>query len=253
MHNINDHFRGEDNMFRIFVCDDEEIFRKHLEQLLEDYLKVRIKSYEIQYFSSAEELLKANYEQCDMFCLDVEIGTNANGIDLARKIRMKNFKADIIFTTSHPEEAHYAFEVNALRYLLKPIQEEQLYKALDLILKKRKERLSKLITLNQGQRFFQLPFGEILYFETVDRKLRAVTVNKEYLIDNKINEVDKSLSDKNFFRIHKSYLINLAYVKEYDQTTVTMQNNDVVYMSRLRIKAFKESFRLYLKEEHKIG
>ena len=240
-------------MFRIFVCDDEEIFRKHLEELLEDYLKTRVKSYEVKYFSSAEVLLKANYEQCDVFCLDVEIENSINGIALAKKIRIKNFKADIIFTTSHPEEAHCAFEVNTLRYLLKPIQKEQLFKALDLILKKRKEKLSKLITLNQGQRFFQLPFGEVLYFETVDRKLRAITIHKEYLIDNKINEVDKFLADKNFFRIHKSYLINLAYVKEYDQTTVTMQNGDVVYMSRLRIKAFKESFRLYLKEEHRIG
>lgn len=240
-------------MFRIFVCDDEEIFRKHLEELLEEYLKSRIKQYEIQYFSSAEELLKANYEQCDVFCLDVEIENSINGITLAKKIRQKNLKADIIFTTSHPEEAHCAFEVNTLRYLLKPIQKEQLFKTFDLILKKRKEKLSKLITLNQGQRFFQIPFADILYFETVDRKLRAVTSQKEYIIDNKINEVDKFVADKGFFRIHKSYLINLAYVKEYDQATVTMQNGDVVYMSRLRIKAFKESFRLYLKEAHRLG
>lgn len=240
-------------MFRVFVCDDEESFRNDLRGLLEEYLKSCIKQYEIQYFSSAEEVLQANYEQCDVFCLDVELADGMNGIELAKKIRQKNYRAFIIFTTSHPENAYCAFEVDTFRYLLKPIQKEQLNKTFELILKRRKEQLSKLITLQQGKRFFRIPYSEILYFETVDRKLRTVTTGKEYILDNKINEVDKMVAEKNFFRIHKSYLINLAYVKEYDQATVTMQNGDVVYMSRLRLKDFKESFRTYLKEEHKLG
>lgn len=240
-------------MFRIFICDDEEIFRKHLEELLEEYLQGHLKHYEIKYFSSTRELLESNYERCDVFCLDVEIGEGINGIEVAKKIRQKNLNADIIFTTSHPEEAYTAFEVNALRYLLKPIQKEQLFTTFDIILKRRKERQAEVIVLNQGKKLFQLSTAEILYFETVDRKLRTVTSNKEYIIDNKINEVDKKLQERGFFRIHKSYLINLAYVKEYNQATVTMQNEDEVYMSRLRVKAFKESFRLYLKEAHRIG
>ena len=235
-------------MIKIAVCDDEEIFRQDLERLLEAYFSAKTKNYSIDYYTLGEDLLKADYTQYDIFCLDVEINGGMNGIELAKKIRQKNLRADIIFTTSHPEEAHYAFEVNALRYLLKPIQQEAFYKTLDLVLRRRKERAAKLVKLCQGQRFLQLPFSDVLYFETLDRKLKVHTTQKAYIVDNKINEVEKLLEDKCFFRIHKSYLINMAYVKEHDQTTITMQNGDIVYISRLRLKAFKEDFRSYLRE-----
>lgn len=235
-------------MIKIAVCDDEAMFRQDLERLLEAYFSVKTRNYIIEYYSLGEELLKSDYAQYDIFCLDVEISGGMNGIELAKRIRQKNLKAEIIFTTSHPEEAYCAFEVNTLRYLLKPIQQDMLYKTLDLVLRRRKERAAKLIKLNQGQRFFQLPFSDIIYFETLDRKLKVHTTQKFYVVDNKINEVEKQLEEKHFFRIHKSYLINMGYVKEHDQTTITMQNGDVTYISRLRLKAFKEDFRCYLRE-----
>lgn len=239
-------------MFRVFVCDYEECFCINLREIIEEHLKKCIKQYEIQSFISPDDLLKANYEQCDVFCLDVELNHNMNGIDLAKIIRKKNYSAFIIFITSHPEIAYCAFEVETFGFLLKPIQREEMNRTLDLILRRRKEQLSKIITLQHGKKFFCIPYDEIIYFETVDRKLRTITTRKEYLLDNKINELDKLVVDKNFFRIHKSYLINLAYVKEYDQTTVTMQNGDVVFLSRLRVKEFKEKFRTYLREEYRL-
>ena len=235
-------------MIKVAVCDDEEMFRQDLKRLLEGYFSSKTKNYTIEYYALGETLLKADYAQYDIFCLDVEINGGMNGIELAKRIRQKNLRADIIFTTSHPEEAYCAFEVNTLRYLLKPIQQEALYKALDLVLRRRKERAAKVLKLNQGQRFLQLLFSDILYFETLDRKLKVHTTQKAYIVDNKINEVEKQLEEKHFFRIHKSYLINMAYVKEHDQTTITMQNGDIVYISRLRLKAFKEDFRCYLRE-----
>lgn len=240
-------------MFRVAVCDDEDFFRNQAGELLEEYFKLRGKECQIDYFTSGEELTKADYGNYNLFCLDVEMSNGMSGLEAAQFLRKNRVFTEIIFVTNHQEEAYRAFEVNAFRYLLKPVKKEVLFKTMDLVVKRKEERERHLLVLNQGQRFLQIVTDNILYFETVDRKLKVYTTQKTYLVDNKINEMDKQLSDRGFFRVHKSYLINLSYVQEYDQTTVTMLNNDVVYISRLKLKAFKENFLTYLRKEHRLG
>ncbi|HAU85412.1 MAG TPA: hypothetical protein DCW90_07895 [Lachnospiraceae bacterium] len=240
-------------MLKIAVCDDESFFREQAGAALEEYSRQRGIEFQIEYFSSGEELLQANCSEYGLFCLDVEMKDGISGLEVAQTLRRNRIFSEIIFVTNHQEEAYRAFEVSALRYLLKPIKLEQLFRTMDLIMKRREERERRLIVLNQGQKFLQVVCDNIIYCETIDRKLQVYTTQKTYLVDNKINEVDKQLSNRNFFRVHKSYLINLAYVQEHDQTTVTMLNGDVVYVSRLKLKAFKESFLAYLRKEHKLG
>lgn len=239
-------------MLKIAVCDDESYFREQAGSVLEEYARQRGKDFQIEYFTSGEELLKADCSEYGMFCLDVEM-SGMSGLEVAQTLRRNRIFAEVIFVTNHQEEAYRAFEVSALRYLLKPVREEQLFRTMDLIMKRREERERRLIVLNQGQKFLQVICDNIIYCETVDRKLKVHTTQKTYLVDNKINEVDKQLADRNFFRVHKSYLINLAFVQEHDQTTVTMLNGDIVYVSRLKLKAFKESFLAFLRKEHKLG
>ena len=97
-------------MIKVAVCDDEEMFRQDLKRLLEGYLSSKTKNYTIEYYALGETLLKTDYAQYDIFCLDVEINGGMNGIELAKRIRQKNLRADIIFTTSHPEEAYCALK-----------------------------------------------------------------------------------------------------------------------------------------------
>ncbi len=240
-------------MFKVAICEDELYFSEQIGALLDEYFGMKGINYQIDYFESGEELMKANLSEYQVICLDVDLNSAMSGLDVAQLIRRNKVASDIIFITSHQEEAYRAFEVNAFRYLLKPVKRDVLFKTMDLIMRKREEREKRLIVLNLGQKYFQIACDSIIYFETVDRKLRVYTTKKTYMVDNKINEVDKMLADKNFFRVHKSYLINLSYVQEHDQTTVTMLNGDVVYISRLKLKAFKEKFVSFLRKEHRLG
>lgn len=234
-------------MIRIGICDDEAACRGELKQLLEAYFSKIMTSYQISEYTVAEKLLDTDISNYDLFCLDIHMPNGINGIEAARKIRDKNKEAEIIFITHDVQYACEAFEVNALRYLLKPLDQQKLYYTLDLVIKKYEERAMKIIKLNLGQHFFQIPLSDILFFETVGRKIKVHTKKKEYLVDNKIKNLEKELEDRNFFRVHKSYLVNICYVKEHDQSTVTMQNDEVVFVSRLKLKAFKESFGHYMK------
>ena len=236
-------------MIKIAICEDEKVFRDHLIRLMKNYFEQRNIQYFIDDFLRGEDLLKVDMVQYDIFCLDVAIQDGMSGIEIAKKIREKTHTSDIIFTTSHQEEAYKAFEVNTLRYLLKPIQGDELAETLELAIKRKEERESQVLVLNQGQKFLQVPLIDIMYFETLDRKLKVNGKKETYIVDNKINDLDSKLAERNFFRIHKSYLINLVYVRQHNQTSVTMQNGDVVYISRLKLKAFKEKFSAFIRRE----
>lgn len=238
-------------MFRVAICDADESFCVMLSNYIKEFLEHRRINYEIDCYTSPQELLSHGFLQYHLFCLDVEIKEKMDGLALGKQIRRKLALSDIVYISNHKEVAYQAFEVNAFRYLLKPVKSEVLFRTLELILKRREDRTRRLLILCQGQRRLQLFYESIIYFETLDRKLKVHTTQKAYIVDNKINDMDEQLSCYRFFRVHKSYLINLAYVKEHDQTTVTMLNGDVVYISRLKLKAFKENFLAYLDEEYK--
>ena len=240
-------YRG-DIMFRIVICDNEKDELNRYREMIQQFLRKKLKQYEIQCFVSSEEVLKTELEQVDVFFLNVELESSRGGIQLAEKIRVKNQSAFLMFYSNSSDFAYDVIQVDTFRYFLKPIQKELLISALDIILQKRKELVSKLVILQKGRKFYRIPYYEIIYFETQERKLHTVTVKKEYMVDNKINELEKQVEDFSFFRIHKSYLINLAFVKEYDQESVTMMNGDVLFISHLRLKEFKQKYMNYVEE-----
>lgn len=236
-------------MLEIAICDTDTAYREYERDFINLYLQGKSKEYIIKEYTSSAQILQSNYTKTNLFILEVELNGEKSGIDIARSIRNYNQDAAIIFITSNIEEAHNAFEVEATRYLIKPVEATKFYEALDSAAQIINKNDTKCIRLKQGKKLLQLDCDSIIYFETMNRKLKVITTDKAYLIDNSINELTNLLIDKGFFRIHKSYLINLRYVLEYNQGSVTMQNSDVVYMSRLKLKDFRDIFYSYT-EQH---
>lgn len=238
-----------DNVINVAVCEDEALFRDKLAGLIKEYFELLGAEYSLNVYKKGEELLKVNHDEYSILCLDVEIKDGMNGIELAKEIRKKNSTSQIIFITSHQEEAYKAFEVEAFRYLLKPVQKEVLFQTLDAMMQKIKKMQKQRIIFKSGQKFVQLHISEVIYIETVGRKLRVVTLKKDYLSDNKLREVEDQLNNEDFFRVHKSYIVHLAFVKEHDNNSIIMQNGDQVFISRLKLISFKKKFVAYLRKE----
>ncbi|CEP80451.1 two-component response regulator VirR-like [[Clostridium] sordellii] len=114
-------------MIKIGICEDE----KEIQDLIETYLHSILKSinidYEIKKYNLGEELLESNLKEIDILLLDIQMG-QINGMDTARKIREVDNKMEIIFITSLIDYVQEGYEVRAYRYLLKPIEEEELKK-----------------------------------------------------------------------------------------------------------------------------
>lgn len=229
------------------MCEDEKIFKDEFESLIKHYFKTNRLLYRLDGYENGEQLLEVNHQQYDILYLDVGIKDGIDGITLAKKLRMEDNKGQIIFLTSHQADAYKAFEVNAFRYLLKPLNENVLHKTMDLVIKKIEEIKKNYIVLQVGQSFIKLQLQEILHIETYKRKLKVYTSQKEYLVDCTLSEVENELRDRGFFRTHKSFLINLEHVKEHNNNTAVMQSEIFIPISRLKLSTFKEEFIAYLK------
>lgn len=112
-------------MIKIAVCEDEKETQLLIEDYLENILKDISIEYEIQKYISGEELLESNLKDIDILLLDIKM-EKLNGMDTARKIREVDDEMEIIFVTSLIDYVQEGYEVRAYRYLLKPIELEEL-------------------------------------------------------------------------------------------------------------------------------
>ncbi|MGX4598916.1 LytR/AlgR family response regulator transcription factor [Faecalimicrobium sp. JNUCC 81] len=163
---------------------------------------------------------------------------NISGMDVAKVIREKNDISEIIFTTSLIDYIQDGYEVRAYRYLLKPINYEELNKHIlncvsDII----KKRENFIIIENKGS-ITKVSISSITYIEVMKKELTIHTIDKTYYTKNSMDKIEKELEKYNFFRCHKSYLININHIQYISKNTVSI-NDDDIPVSKHRISNLK--------------
>ena len=254
-------------MIKIAIIDDEKEVR--------DFLFFLIQRQEIDaelwLFSSAENFLKENQE-FDLLFLDIalsigdgrflkerktfhqlEISQNIEnpkmtGLDLAKCIRNNDRRQPIIiFVTGYENYVFEAFDVEAFHYLLKPIQEEKLKQVLHRAVGKIKKKKEPIIELSFAGVSRKLIASEIYYIESFNHKICVHTKTQSMESYARIGELEEVLKDS-FFRIHKGYLINLAYVDSYSRTEVKLTNGASLFLSKYKYHDFTKAYLQYLAE-----
>ncbi len=233
---------------RIAVCDDEEQYRIQLKALLE---KIGgILDTEIDTFSNGEWLLDAfRKNSYDIIFLDIEM-PEMDGITLARKIREISDKANIVFLTGHVEYALEGYEVNALRYLTKPVQTDKLKEVMRFVGEKNRNK-KQLIIKEDGEEIL-LDIDEIIYMEAQNQNVLIHTKKKNHLIRYNLGEYEEELKKDGFFRIHRGYLIPLSKVKKLVKNDVILEGRggDITLpVSRNALKSLKEALYAFVESE----
>lgn len=198
-------------MIETAVCDDEEVIREQLHQ----FIKKSVPNCRIEVYSSAEELLAAD-KSFDLVFLDIQM-EGISGMEAAKTLRAKNEEMVLIFVTGLREYVFEAFEVSAYHYLLKPLTEEKLKSVLERALaevKKRKAREKKQLLLQTRQRTVNLDQSAILYLESRGKKVEIHTKDETIEMYASISKLETQLGSS-FYRCHRGYLVNLAYIAEY--------------------------------------
>ena len=232
-------------MLNIAICDDDLNIVRQMEKLIESYEKAK---YSINTYSNGEELLKA-MEQFDVIFLDIDM-TGMDGIDTAKEIRSYDKNVKIIYVTNFTDYANLAFSVHAFGYLIKPIKREEIYKQLDEVIGYTKDEeddtLIEFITTDGIKR---LPAKEIYFFESLNRKVQMKTLTNTYILKEKITSVAKFMNQYKFLMPHKSFTVNLFYVKSIKGYDIYMMDGSVIPLSQKKSAEFREQLNIFL-ENH---
>ena len=211
---------------RAFLIDDEPLALKRLARLLDATGRVEIVG---RATDPAQGLAEVAGAELDVVFLDIHM-PGLSGLQVARRVPPAT---RIVFTTAHDQHAVEAFEVNALDYLLKPIERARLNAALDRVtaratappddLRTTLERLEGYLrgethlghlASRMGERVQLIPVDEVSHVAARERATYAVTATAEHMLDATIVELERKLDPSKFVRIHRSTLLNLAWVSE---------------------------------------
>lgn len=212
--------------YRIAICDDEQNQIEYITSIVASWSAHEGHGCEIRTFASAEAFL-FEYEEdkaYDILLLDVEM-KNINGIELAKRIRKDNNRAEIIFITSHFEFVGEGYEVDALHYLIKPISAEKLTQVLTKAAEKLSVEPPSVVISCEGETV-KLYESDILYVESFLHYIVIHTKDNEYKIKENISVFENKVSDV-FYRIHRSYLVSLKYITRISRTSVNIGNTEL--------------------------
>lgn len=236
-------------MIRIAICDDEAPTRAYLTSLI----RAQDCPCEVVEYASAGDCLAAHRE-IDLLFLDIEL--NAAGLDgmaLARQIREGNSAAQpvIIFVTGYERYVFDAFDVGAFQYLLKPVDEEKFAqvfaRAVEQIEAGRVQpQFSHALTLQSAGTSRTVPLDSIYYIESSNHKVVLRLKDGEFSCYAKIRDLEAELGDQ-FCRIHKGYLVNLAYVEGYSKTELTLTNGEKLLISKYKYPDFVKAYLRFVK------
>lgn len=227
----------------IAICDDEKIVRQQIKGLIEKQKA----DCNLELYETGEELLAAG-KHFDVVFLDIQM-EGMNGIDTARTLRGQNEETVLIFITGIKEYVFDAFDVAAFHYLLKPIEENKFMEVFDRAVKeaeKRKEKGQKQLFIKTRQRNITLEQKNILYIENRGRKAEIHTVEETIEIYAAMIELEKQLGGE-FYRCHRGYLVNMAYITEYSNDSIRLSDGESIYLAKEKYNEFVKEYMRYLR------
>lgn len=239
---------------KILVCDDDQTSLEQIKGLLLAYAREKEVHMDIRTYDSAiqmhEAILAGELAQVDLILLDI-LMQSKNGIELAEEIRAKDKEMPIVFVTFSPEFALKAYNVLAVRYLLKPLETEAVWEMLDFVIAHLLTKKDKIFGINTKKGCVNVNYSEIVHIENIARKMWVTLKNgKVYqsvgIRDSFEKQVGILLQEENFIQPHKSYVVNLDYVSSYTTTMLHMDNNSDIPISRRNSVEVKKRYLKYL-------
>lgn len=227
----------------IAIVDDEKNIREQIKKLIEKQKP----DCKLEVYGTGGELLDAGMH-FDMIFLDIQM-EGLNGIDTARTLRKRDEETVLVFVTGMKEYVFEAFDVSAFHYLLKPIEEQKFMEVFNRAVKeaeKRKYQKQELLFVKTRNRSVTLKRKNILYVENRGKKVEIHTAKEIIEIYAAMIRLEEQLGES-FYRCHRGYLVNMAYIAEYNRESIRLSNGEWVYMAKEKYNKFVKEYMRYLR------
>lgn len=230
---------------RIAVCDDERQYCEQMRLTIEKMyqsLDVIVDTYQ----TGRELLHQFATRKYDVIFLDIEM-PGIDGISLARKLREIDEELRLVFLTSHVEYALKGYEVQALRYLTKPVQEDKLIEVLSYVMEQIRNQKKIWIKTEAGEE--RVSVSAILYLEAQNQNILICTAEHSYVVRYNLRDYERELRESGFFRIHRGYLVSLGKITAVRKNEVILEGGISLPLSRTRERSLKEALYQFIKRE----
>lgn len=238
--------------YKVAVVDDEMEILERISALLGKYAADSGDevSFETDTYTSGDELLKSNPNSYEIIFLDINM-PGTNGLRVAKKIREHNKTAIIIFCTHYAQYAINGYEVNALGYILKPVEEVSFNRNLDRTLNVLKTSQSRRVRIKTLHGVEVVPVSDIIYLEIQIHNLYYYVLKEDdkvvdYRTRGSMQEMTDSLGELGFARCSACYLVNLSRVLSVKNGEVHLHGGITLPISRKFLRDFSDSFIKFL-------
>lgn len=218
-------------MIKIAICDDENFFVDELQAQVKDFFLEKRIEFRVTEYLSGKELAEHAHDH-DLIFLDVKM-QEQDGFKTAEILRESGFSGHIIFVTIMKDEVYKAFEYEAFDYLVKPLSKSSFEHTMERFLRTLQNSSKQLIITHKNEQSL-INLSDVLYCEVINRKINLHFVDGnivEYY--GKISELEQRLG-REFFKSHRSYLVNLKYITGYNSNEITLSSGEKLPLSRGR-------------------
>ena len=216
--------------YQFAICDDRSEDSRLVSRLCAQWAERTGTEVELEIFPSAEAFL-FRYEEkkdFDILLLDIEM-TGMDGVELARIVRRDNEAVQIVFVTGYDSYIAEGYEVSALHYLMKPVNEEKFFQVLTRAVS-RLARNEPFLTLELPGETVRVPLPEIRYVD-VQQNYATIHAGQDYTLKRSLGELEASL-DRRFYRVGRSCIVNLTYIRRVTRTEAELTSGERLPLPR---------------------
>lgn len=229
---------------KILICDDEQQYIDNLKNHIEEFMHCHSANFEIH---TAKDLMSIvnDKEIYQLAFLDIQMN-ELDGISLARILKERNSKIVIFFVTSYNVYQDDAMDLRAFRFFEKPFNADRLYSGLEKAMEYIDESYIDfyIYTNNEHKKILT---DDVIYVERGNRQVTLVTTKGNYTTRETFDEWCEILQNSFFYKVHKSFIINLHYVTSYKYSEVFIQNNIRIPIASRRQSDFHKFWFAYLR------
>ncbi len=226
---------------RIAVCDDKKEDRNQIKSLLEMYHQ----TFEIKEYDDSTALCTDSsfLQTCKILFLDINMH-GMSGLEAARQIKSEYPTIHIILVTAYMNYALDGYKVKASRFLLKDDLDQTFEECMDDILKEIQQE-ERVVTYDFVEGSAQLRVDDIIYIETNRHKNIFYTQSQTLSIYRKMDDLENELKNMGFVRVHKSFLINMKYIKKISSYRMTLTTGKEISVPKSRYPEVKQQYTLF--------
>ena len=236
----------ESNVFYIGICDDDSKWHKAVSESCKVFFDKKEIKYEIYSFYHGRDLVSEKGKDIDILFLDVEMEA-MDGLEVMKQAEKMPNIHNIVFVSSHPEAVWDSFGYKTKGFVTKPFSDEDIFKYLETIYKKKiSDSLIEFSDYN-GPVFIRK--SDIVYVKSDSNYSTIYTEENERVVSCTLKECEKMLNGLPFLRIHRSYIVNLDYIKNMSSSVAYFKSGDACTIGRSYRSQVRDEYQSYLRRE----